>query len=314
MKIVFMGTPGFAATILKGLAEGGHDIVAVYTQPDRPKGRSGKPVPSEVKEYALSMNLPVYQPERIKRPEEVELLKTFDADVFVIAAYGQILSQEILDIPKFASVNAHGSLLPKLRGASPIQRAIANGDSKTGITIMRMDAGIDTGDMMAKAEIDIEDTDDEASVYEKLANVASDLLIDTLKDLEAGRATFTPQDESIATYAPMLKKEEGLLDFSLDAWKLDCIVRGYKEWPTAYTYVDGKLLKIFGAKAREDMADMSADDLEPGRFIVTKKQLFVTTGKGLLELLEVQPEGKKRMAAMDYARGAHLTTGTKLNE
>ncbi|MCQ2520674.1 MAG: methionyl-tRNA formyltransferase, partial [Lachnospiraceae bacterium] len=179
MKIVFMGTPDFAATILKDIHDAGHEIAAVYTQPDRPKGRSGKPVASPVKEYALAHNMPVYQPERIKRPEEVSLLKTFDADVFVVAAYGQIISQEILDIPKYCCVNTHGSLLPKLRGASPIQRAIASGEKETGVTCMRMDAGVDTGDIISVVTVPIEDDDDESSMYEKLAIAGGKLLVET---------------------------------------------------------------------------------------------------------------------------------------
>lgn len=228
MKVVFMGTPEFAATILKNIHEAGHEIVAVYSQPDRPKGRSGKPVASPVKEYALLNNMAVYQPERIKRPEEVELLKTFGADIFVVAAYGQIISKEILDIPRFGCVNTHGSLLPKLRGASPIQRSIANGDTVTGVTVMRMDVGVDTGDIISKVEVPIEDVDDEASMYAKLAEAGGKLLVETLTDIENGTATYTKQDDSLATYAPMLKKEEGLLDFSNSARAIDCLVRSYQ--------------------------------------------------------------------------------------
>lgn len=313
MKVVFMGTPEFAATILKNIHEAGHEIVAVYSQPDRPKGRSGKPVASPVKEYALLNNLAVYQPERIKRPEEVELLKTFGADIFVVAAYGQIISKEILDIPRFGCVNTHGSLLPKLRGASPIQRSIANGDTVTGVTVMRMDVGVDTGDIISKVEVPIEDVDDEASMYAKLAEAGGKLLVETLTDIENGTATYTKQDDSLATYAPMLKKEEGLLDFSNSARAIDCLVRGFKEWPTAYTYVGGKLLKVYktAVAAGGDIAQSS--DFSAGSFIVTKKNIYVKTGDGIIELLEVQPEGKKRMPAMDFARGQHIVTGMMID-
>ncbi len=311
MKIVFMGTPDFAKTILEGLCEAGHEITAVYTQPDRPKGRSGKPVPSPVKEYAESRGLKVFQPERIKRPEEVGALQAVPADIFVVAAYGQILSREILDIPKYGCINAHGSLLPKLRGAAPIQRAIANGDDKTGITVMRMDEGMDSGDMILQEEVEITDSDDEASMYEKLAKVGSRLTLEALRLIEAGTAVYKKQDQSKVTFAPMLKKEEGLLDFSMSARLLDCKVRGFKEWPTAYTFVSGKSLKVFGAREYKETPNFEVPS-EAGLFVVTKKQLFVTTGAGLLELLEVQPEGKKRMGAMDFARGQRIETGMKL--
>ena len=311
MKIVFMGTPQFAATILAGLYENGEDIVAVYTQPDKPVKRSGTPVASPVKEYALSKGLNVYQPARIRNAEEVELLKTFDADLFVVAAYGQILSKEVLEIPRLYCVNAHGSILPKYRGASPIQRAIANGEEETGVTLMRMDEGIDTGDMIAVSKIPIEKNDDEASVYEKLAHVATKLLIDNLKAIEEGTATFTKQDDSLSSYAPMIKKEEGLIDFTKSAHLTDCLVRGFKEWPTAYTFVGGKLLKILEVKEAKDVAGIGEQGLKPGHFVVTKKNLYVTTGDGLLELLAVKPEGKKLMSGMDYQRGSHISTGDK---
>ncbi len=313
MKIVFMGTPDFAATILKAVDEAGHEILAVYTQPDRPKGRSGKPVQSPVKEYAVSKGYKVFQPEKIRKPEEVEILKTFDADVFVVAAFGQILSQEILDIPKICPINAHGSLLPHLRGASPIQRAIAMGESETGVTIQRMDAGIDTGDIIDAVTVPIEDTDDETSMYEKLAIEGAKLTVKVLKSLSDNTATYKKQDESLASYAPMLKKEEGLLDLKLSAKELDARVRGFKEWPTVYTYIDGKLLKVYKTRPVDEIQADNEKSLEAGTFFVTKKNIYIKTAKGYLELLEVQPEGKKRMPAIDFARGAHIVTGTKIN-
>ncbi len=311
MKIVFMGTPDFAKTILEAVVKAGHEIVAVYTQPDRPKGRSGAPVASPVKEYALEMGFEVVQPERIKRPEEVEILKRFSADIFVVAAYGQILSQEILDMPAYCCINAHGSLLPKLRGSSPIQRAIANGDASTGITIQRMDAGMDTGDIILQKEIAIEDTDDETSMYGKLATVGAELTVQAIEKIADGSAEYIKQNEEEATFAPMLSKEEGLIDFSSSAVLIDCKIRGFKEWPTAFTSVNGKSLKIFGAKVAESIP-VAEIPQEAGTFVVTKKKIFVTTGDGLLELTEVQPEGKKRMGAMDFARGQHIETGMKI--
>lgn len=309
MKIVFMGTPDFAASILKALYEEGHEITAVYTQPDKPKGRSGALIASPVKEYAVSKGLPVYQPDRIKRPENVEVLSKIPADVFVVAAFGQILSQEILDMPRYGCINVHGSLLPKYRGAAPIQRAIAEGETETGVTIMQMDKGIDTGDMFSKVSFPIEDTDTEESVYLKMAEYGSKEIIKVLKDVEAGSAVKTPQDNSLATYASMLSKEEGLIDFKKSARSIDCMIRGFQSWPTAYTMYDGKMLKIYAAKPADGIENMDTTDHEPGALIVLKKNIYVATGDGLLELLEVQLEGKKRMNAMDFARGLHLSNG-----
>lgn len=307
MKIVFMGTPEFSAEILKALVEAGHEITGVFTQPDKAKGRSGVPVASPVKEYALSKGFAVFQPDKIKRPENVEALKNIPADVFVVAAFGQILSQEILDIPKFGCINVHGSILPKYRGAAPIQRAIANGETETGVTIMQMDKGIDSGDIISIVKFPILDTDDEMSVYAKMADYGSKELVNVLKMVEDGNVTRTAQDASLATYAPMLTKEEGLLDFSKTAAELDCLVRGFRQWPTAYTFCNGKMIKVFAAKAVE--GDCNG---EGGILSVTKKNIYVSCREGLLELLEVQPEGKKRMSAMDFARGFHLVSGDRL--
>lgn len=312
MNIVFMGTPDFAATILRALAEAGHNIKAVYTQPDKPQKRSSELIASPVKEYALTKGFTVRQPDRIRNADEIEVLKSFDADVFVVAAYGQILSQEILDIPKFCPVNVHGSLLPKYRGASPIQRAIADGEEVTGVTIMRMDKGVDTGDMIAKVAVPITDNDDEDTMYARLADEGSKLLIEVLKTIEAGTVSFTPQDESEATYAPMIKKEDGLIDFTRSAREIDCKVRGFKKWPTAFTYVGGKMLKIFETKVVSDIPDADTADFEPGCFVITKKKIYVTTGDGFIELVSVQPEGKKRMPGMDYQRGAHIENGMSI--
>ena len=312
MNIVFMGTPDFAATILRALVEAGHNIKAVYTQPDKPQKRSSELIASPVKEYALTKGFTVRQPDRIRNADEIEVLKSFDADVFVVAAYGQILSQEILDIPRFCPVNVHGSLLPKYRGASPIQRAIADGEEVTGVTIMRMDKGVDTGDMIAKVAVPITDNDDEDTMYARLADEGSKLLIEVLKTIEAGTVSFTPQDDSEATYAPMIKKEDGLIDFTRSAREIDCKVRGFKKWPTAFTYVGGKMLKIFETKVVSDIPDADTRDFEPGCFVITKKKIYVTTGDGFIELVSVQPEGKKRMPGMDYQRGAHIENGMSI--
>lgn len=308
MKVLFMGTPDFAAKVLDAVVKAGHEITAVYTQPDKAKGRSGALVASPVKEYALSKGFAVYQPERIKRAEYVEELKTIQADVYVVAAYGQILSQEILDIPKFGCINVHGSLLPKYRGAAPIQRSIANGEKVTGVTIMQMDKGMDTGDIISQVEFPIENTDTEDTVYEKMAEYGAKALTDVLADLNEGNIKRVPQDNSLATMAPPLSKEEGLLSFEKSAWELDCKIRGFQSWPTAYTYYKGKLLKVYAAKA-SDFND--GNEYEPGTFVVLKKNIYIACKDALLELLEVQIEGKKRMPAMDFARGTHVCTGEK---
>lgn len=310
MKIVFMGTPEFAMTILKALHEAGHEITGVYTQPDKPKGRSGALIASPVKEYALEMGFTVYQPERIKRPEAVAELRTIEADVFVVAAFGQILSEEILNMPKYGCVNVHGSLLPKYRGAAPIQRAIANGEKETGVTIMQMDKGVDSGDIISMVSFPIEDTDTEDSVYKKMAETGSREIINVLKNIEAGTAVRIPQNHEAATFAPMLSKEEGRIDFNKSARAIDCLVRGFQSWPTAYTSFQGKMLKIYVAKAVGEIE--TSEDLAPGAVVVTKKNIYVKTGDGFLELSEVQLEGKKRMNACDFARGIHLTTGEVL--
>lgn len=313
MKIVFMGTPDFARSILEALVEAGHEITAVYTQPDKPKGRSGALIAPPVKEYALSKGFNVYQPEKIKSPDEVNILRSIEADVFVVAAFGQFLSEEILNMPKFGCINVHGSLLPKLRGAAPIQRSIMNGDSVTGVTIMRMDKGMDSGDMIVKAEVPITDADDETTMYDKLADCGAKLIVDTLPMIESGTCTYTPQNHEEATFAPMLKKEEGLMDFTMSARILDCRARGMSVWPGTFTYINGKILKVYKTGV-SDICNEDTEKLNVGELYVTKKNLYIKTGDGLLELIELQPEGKKRMPAMDFARGAHLKTGDRLGQ
>ena len=314
MKVVFMGTPDFAASILKAVCEAGHEVTAVYTQPDKPKGRSGALIAPPVKDYAESRGIPVYQPVKIKAPESVEVLKTIPADVYVVAAYGQILSQEILDIPKFGCINVHGSLLPKYRGAAPIQRSIANGESETGVSIMKMDKGMDTGAVYSTVSFPILDTDNEDTIYLKMAKVGAPELLKVLKEVEAGTAVATPQNNDEATYAPPLSKEEGLIDFKNSAKSIDCLVRGFLKWPTAYTTVNGKFLKIFETKVHESLESVDTTDYEPGALIVTKKNVYVATGEGILELIEVQLEGKKRMGACDFVRGCHLAGGDFLGQ
>lgn len=308
MKVVFMGTPEFAAGILNALYKEGHEITAVYTQPDKPKGRSGALIASPVKEFAINHDIPVYQPDRIRKPEYVEELKSIPADVFVVAAFGQILSEEILNIPKFGCINVHGSLLPKYRGAAPIQRAIADGETVTGVSIMAMDKGIDTGDVYSMVSFPIMDDDDEKSIYEKMALYGSKELIEVLKKVETSTAVAKPQDNSMATYAPMLKKEEGLINFNATMREIDCKVRGFREWPTAYTYCNKKMIKVISVKPCP-----GEHECVPGTLTVLKKNIYVSCKDGLLELIEVLPEGKKKMSGMDFARGFHLATGDSLS-
>ncbi|MCR4728354.1 MAG: methionyl-tRNA formyltransferase [Lachnospiraceae bacterium] len=312
MKIVFMGTPEFAGTILNALINAGHEITAVYTQPDRPKGRSGAPVPSFVGAMAAEKGIKTYKPLKIREASEVETLRTIPADIFVVAAYGQFLSEEILNMPKYGCVNVHGSLLPKYRGASSIQRAIINGDAETGVTIMKMDKGMDSGDMYVSESIPITPEDDEETMYKKLAALGAKLLVNLLPMIEAGTVKPVKQADSLVTFAPMLKKEEGYIDFSRSAREIDCLIRGLRVWPTAYTFFGGKSLKIGKARPVSDSEVNAEGKPEKGALFFNGKRLFVKTGEGFLELLEVQPESKKMMNASDFARGARIQNGDKL--
>ncbi len=302
-----MGTPDFAGNVLEALIEAGHEITAVYTQPDRPKGRSGKLVPSYVGEICERRGLTVYKPEKIKVPEEVARLKTIPADIFVVAAYGQFLSEEILNTPPLGCVNVHGSLLPKYRGASPIQRAVMNGDKETGVTLIRMDKGMDSGDIYASESIAIGPEDDEATMYDRLSHLGAGLLVKTLPFIADGSCKPVKQDESLVSFAPMLKKEEGKIDFTKSASEIDCLVRGVSVWPVAYTGFKGTTLKVGKVRPLEDIKELEGS--APGSLFFTGKKLFCKAGEGCLELLMVQPESKKMMAGADFARGAHMAAG-----
>lgn len=318
MKLVFMGTPDFARTVLENLVEAGHEIVAVYTQPDKPKGRSSELIASAVKEYAIANNLPVYQPVKIKEEKEVEILRSFDADAFIVAAFGQFLSTEILEMPRYGCINVHGSLLPKYRGAAPIQRAIVNGEKETGVTIMQMDKGMDSGDIISQVKVEITREDNEVTMYEKLAVAGGKLLIETLDNLDELRTKRIKQDPDEVTFAPSMTKEEGEIDLMATALEMEHKVKGFCVWPVASFPVNGKNLKVYDAHALipgdEEYENLSSDikEMGPGCFAVTKKHLYLTTREGLLELLEVQPEGKKRMKATDYANGQRLVNGMSI--
>lgn len=318
MKIIFMGTPDFAASALEKIVEAGHEITLVVTQPDKPKGRSGELQVSDVKACALKHGFPVFQPERIKLPENVAYLKKYEADIYVVAAFGQILSQEILDIPKFGCVNIHASLLPKYRGAAPIQQAIIDGEKTTGVTIMQMAAGMDTGDILLQREIPIDDNETGGGLFDKLSELGAELIVEALPKIERGELTPVMQDEKLATKCGKLSKNMGKIDFNKNAITIRNLVRGLNPWPSAYTRLDGKMLKIWSADAIDDKnVKEIAGNVEvlknaaPGTVsFVTKDAVGVATGKGTLVLKEVQLEGKKRMLVKDFLLGNKVEIGT----
>ncbi|MGP1434438.1 MAG: methionyl-tRNA formyltransferase [Catonella sp.] len=303
MKIIFMGTPDFAEASLAALIGSEHEILAVVTQPDKPKGRKGELTPSPVKILALENNLTVHQPVKVREPEFVEMLKAYNPDVIVVVAFGQIIPESILNIPKYGCVNIHGSLLPKYRGAAPIQWAVLDGEKETGITSMLMDKGLDTGDMLLKKVIPIAEDETSGSLFEKMMALGADTLLETLKGLEKGEIEPEKQGESPTNYAKMLTKSMGLIDFTKSAYELDCFVRGMNPWPSAYTVFEGKTLKIWKAKVLEEAG-------KAGSIARVNKDSFVVyCGRDALEVLEVQLEGKKRMSAGDFLKGTHLETG-----
>ncbi|MCM1056797.1 MAG: methionyl-tRNA formyltransferase [Firmicutes bacterium] len=307
MKLVFMGTPDFAAGALRALIAAGHEIAAVVTQPDKAKGRSREPVPSPVKVCALEHDIPVLQPERVKAPEAVEALKAHPADIYIVAAYGQILSQEILDIPKHGCLNIHASLLPKYRGASPIQHVIIDGEERTGVTVMQMDAGLDTGDMLYKKETAIGPEDTYETLHDRLMELGGEAITEALSLLEQGKLTPEKQDDSQSCYAPLIGKSMGEIDFSKTAAEIDRLIRGMTPWPSAYTYLRGRQLKVWKA-VPDGERDVSGH--KPGEILsVDKESLTVATGRGTLQLLELQMEGKKRMSAHDFLLGVKPEQG-----
>ena len=310
MKILYMGTPDFAVAPLEAMIEAGHEIVLVVTQPDKPKGRGKEMQMTPVKQCAVKHNLPVFQPVKIKQKEEVEKLKSYDADVYVVAAFGQILSQEILDLPRLGCYNIHASLLPKYRGAAPIQWAIIDGEKETGVTIMRMDAGLDTGDMVSKTVVPIAENETGESLHDKLMEAGAKLIVETLPSIEEGTAVFTKQEDALSCYAKMLSKSMGLIDWTRPAVEIERLIRGLNSWPSAYTYLEGKTCKIWEAKAVEETSDK-----EPGTILnVTKDTFAVSTGQGILQVSTIQMEGKKRMTVRDFLLGHAIKTGSILGE
>lgn len=304
MNIVFMGTPEFAVPSLRALLEAGETVSGVFTQPDKPKGRGYKLVPPPVKALALEQEIPVYQPKSLKTGEAEEILRELNPDLIVVVAYGKILPKAVLELPKHGCVNVHGSLLPKYRGAAPIQWTVLNGDPVGGVTTMFMAEGLDTGDMLLKAETLVEADETASELYDRLSGVGAGLLIDTIEAIKQGTLESRPQKEEEATLAPMLTKEMGQIDFSKPAKEVHNQIRGLSEWPCAFTSFDGKRLKVYHAKLSEQSGT-------PGELLDVKRFL-VACGEGAVELTEVQYEGSKRMPGDAFLRGHHSVPGNVL--
>ena len=295
-KLVFMGSPDFALPSLRALAEQ-YDVVGVVTQPDRASGRGRELKAPPVKRLALELGIPVMQPEKLRLPEAMEQLGAWNPELIVVAAFGQILKKDVLEMPRFGCINVHASLLPRWRGAAPINAAILHGDEQTGVTIMQMDVGLDTGPMLSQRSIRLTPGDTAGSVTEKLSPLGADLLIDTLPEYLSGRLRPTPQPEEGVTYAPMLKKEEGRLDFTHDVYELERRVRAFNPWPGAFMDFDGTLLKVHRARPEPGDAPVA-------RRLVHENQPAVGARGGLLVLEEVQPAGKKSMSGRSFLAGA----------
>jgi methionyl-tRNA formyltransferase len=297
MRLVFLGTPAFAVPTLHAIARARHEVALVVTQPDRPRGRGQQPALPPVKETALRLGIPVFQPERIRRPEAVEPLRAIGAEAMVVVGYGQIIPQSVIDLAPLGIINVHASLLPKYRGAGPVQWAIINGETRTGVTTMRIDAGLDTGDMLLKAETAIDPEETSIELGKRLAVLGADLLVETLARLP--EIVAEKQDSSQATLAPLLKKEDGIIDWSRPAASIHNRIRGLQPWPGAQTTFRGAPLHIWRSRVVEGPA------AAPGT-IVAVRPLTIACGTGALELLEVQQEGRKRIPAADFANGQRI--------
>ncbi|HEY1205214.1 MAG: methionyl-tRNA formyltransferase, partial [Bryobacteraceae bacterium] len=309
MRIVFLGTPEFAVPTLERAFAAGHEIAAVVTQPDRPKGRGRQLAAPPVKETALRLGLAVHQPERIRTPEAIELLAGLKPDAMVVVGYGKIIPQAIIDIPRHGIVNVHASLLPKYRGAAPVQWAIANGESETGVTTMRIDAGLDTGDILKQRKTEIGLHETAVELAQRLAAIGAALLVETLAGLERGEIVPRPQNSAEATFAPVLKKEDGRIDWTRPAAEISNRIRGFTPWPGCFTHLRGKAIEISRARATAGATG------EPGSVHPIRGRLVVTCGEGTaLEILEVQMEGRKRMDAAAFQNGYHLMENELLRE
>lgn len=308
MKIIYMGTPDFAVPPLKALADGGYEVAAVITQPDKPKGRGKTLTPPPVKEEALKLGMEVYQPRKTRDREFIELIRKIGPDVIVVAAFGQILPRELLELPRFGCLNIHASLLPRYRGASPIQRAVMDGEKESGVTIMRMGEGLDTGDMISRTVVPLDPEETGGSLFEKLAQAGAELLIRTLPAVFDGTAVYEKQPtESPTPYAAMITKQMGRLDFGKNAEELERLVRGLNPWPGSFTFLSGKSLKVWKSRVGDGGG-------EPGSIVgIDREGIHVACGTGVLILTEVQLEGKKRMDVQDFLRGYPLKEGMKFS-
>ncbi|WP_061036155.1 MULTISPECIES: methionyl-tRNA formyltransferase [Vibrio] len=310
LRIVFAGTPDFAARHLAALLSSEHEVIAVYTQPDRPAGRGKKLTASPVKTIALEHGIPVYQPENFKSDEAKQELADLNADIMVVVAYGLLLPQVVLDTPKLGCINVHGSILPRWRGAAPIQRSIWAGDAETGVTIMQMDIGLDTGDMLKIATLPIEASDTSASMYEKLAGLGPDALIDCLADIATGKAEPVKQDDELANYAKKLSKEEARINWNDDAAHIERCVRAFNPWPMSHFEAAENSIKVWQSRVAEQTSDKPA-----GTIVQTDKTgIYVATGNGTLVLEQLQVPGKKAMSVQDIlnSRASWFEVGTQL--
>ncbi|MCX2760352.1 methionyl-tRNA formyltransferase [Vibrio sp. Sgm 22] len=311
LRIVFAGTPDFAARHLAALLSSEHEVIAVYTQPDRPAGRGKKLTASPVKNIALENNIPVYQPENFKSDEAKQELADLNADIMVVVAYGLLLPQAVLDTPRLGCINVHGSILPRWRGAAPIQRSIWAGDKETGVTIMQMDIGLDTGDMLSIATLPIEATDTSASMYEKLAGLGPDALVECLADIASGKAVAEKQDDELANYAKKLSKEEARINWSDDAAHIERCVRAFNPWPMSHFEAAENSIKVWQSRVAEQTSD------EPAGTILQadKTGIYVATGQGVLVLEQLQVPGKKAMSVQDIlnSRASWFEVGTQLS-
>lgn len=308
MRIIFMGTPEFAVQVLEAIVTAGHEVVGVYTQPDKPKGRGKSMQYTPVKEKALEYNIPVFQPEQVRKPEVVEEMKKLEPEVIVVVAFGQILPEAILNLPPLGCINVHASLLPKYRGAAPIQRVIIDGEKESGVTTMYMAKGLDTGDMIEKMVVPIDPKETGGTYHDKLAAAGARLCLSTLQKLAEGTAPRVPQDDELSCYAHMLNKSMGELDFQKPAEELERLIRGLNPWPSAYTRLEGKTLKIYEADVIEEKGVA-----EPGTVTaVDKKSFTVQCNPGALRITSLQLEGKKRMETAAFLLGYRMTTGMQL--
>lgn len=315
MKIVYMGTPDFAVPPLEALIAAGYEVAAVVTQPDRPKGRGKTLLPTPVKEVALKNGIPVWQPSKVRDSEFVKKLKELNPQVIIVAAFGQIIPENILNLPEFGCLNIHASLLPKYRGAAPIQYAVIDGEKESGVTLMKMSTGLDTGDMIARVTVPLSETETGGSLFEKLSRAGAELLVKALPSVLDGTAVYEKQpEESPTPYAAMITKRMGLLDFSRSAVDLERLVRGLNPWPSAYICLNGKTLKVWKAAAVQEESPDEEKPLPGTVTAVDAEGIHVSCGSGSLVLTEVQLEGKKRMDTAAFLRGYPVQPGTRLTD